>query len=250
MSDRKTERIPPEGMRINKYIAHCGVTSRRKADGLVEEGRVRLDGERVSEHGVKVQRGARVEVDGTPISLDPFAYFLLNKDKDTISTTDDPKGRDTVLDLLGVSQDEKEGLFPVGRLDRNTTGALLLTNDGDLAHRLMHPRYEIEKIYFVRTRENVKPHQIDALRRGIELEDGSAAADRAAYAGDTKSEIALSLHEGRNRQVRRMMEALGHDVVHLERIRYAGLTTEGLRRGQWRRLDEREVGALHKLVSL
>ena len=248
---QQTERIPPEGMRINKYIAHCGVTSRRKADTLVEEGEVRLNGERVSEHGVKVHSGDRVEVSGRRISLDPLSHFLLNKDKDTISTTDDPKGRDTVLDLLrGVSQDEKEGLFPVGRLDRNTTGALLVTNDGDLAHRLMHPRYEIEKVYFVRARSTVKPHQLDALRRGVELDDGPAAADRAAYAGDTKSEIVLVLHEGRNRQVRRMMETLGHDVVHLERTGYAGLTTEGLRRGEWRRLDEHEVSALRTLVSL
>ena len=250
MAGKKSARIPPEGMRINKYIAHCGVTSRRKADDLVEAGRVRINGEVVREHGTRVQQGDTVQVSGKKISLDPFAYFLVNKDKDTISTTDDPKNRDTVLDLLNIPSEEKEGLFPVGRLDRNTTGALLLTNDGDLAHRLMHPRYEIEKIYLVRTRENVKPHQIDALRRGIELEDGSAAADRVAYVGDTKNEIGLSLHEGRNRQVRRMMEALGHEVVHLERIRYAGLTTDGLRRGAWRRLADHEVGALRRRVKL
>jgi 23S rRNA pseudouridine2605 synthase len=250
MSENTAERVPEDGMRINKYIAHCGVTSRRKADDLVEDGRVRVNGEPVTEHGTQVQRGDRVEVNGEAISLDAPAYFLVNKDKNTISTTDDPKGRDTVLDLLNVSQDEKEGLFPVGRLDRNTTGALLVTNDGDLAHRLMHPRYEIEKVYFVRTRQHVKPHQIDTLRRGVELDDGPAAADRVGYAGDTKNEIGLSLHEGRNRQVRRMMEALGHDVVHLERPSYAGLTTEGLRRGHWRRLHEHEVGALHRLVNL
>lgn len=250
MAKRKAERIPPDGMRINKYIAHCGVTSRRKADDLLEEGQVRINGEPVTEHGTQVQRGDRVEVSGKEISLDTPAYFLVNKDKDTISTTDDPKDRDTVLDLLNIPQQEKEGLFPVGRLDRNTTGALLLTNDGDLAHRLMHPRYEIEKVYFVRTRQNVKPHQIDRLRRGVELEDGPASADRVGYVGDTKNEIGLSLHEGRNRQVRRMMEALGHDVVHLERPSYAGLTTEGLRRGHWRRLHGHEVSALYGLVDL
>ena len=250
MPSKKAERIPPDGMRINKYIAHCGVTSRRKADDLVEAGRVRINGQVVDEHGTQVQRGDTVQVSGKTISLDSFAYFLINKDKDTISTTDDPKGRDTVLDLLSIPQQEKEGLFPVGRLDRNTTGVLLLTNDGDLAHRLMHPRYEIEKIYLVRTRENVKPHEIDALRRGVELDDGPAAADRVAYAGDKKNEIGLSLHEGRNRQVRRMMEHLGHDVVHLERIRYAGLTTEDVRRGKWRRLFDHEVDALRNLVNL
>ena len=250
MARKKSERIPSEGMRLNKYIAHCGVTSRRKADDLVEAGRVRINGKVVTEHGTRVHRGDQVEVSGKKITLDPFAYFLVNKDKDTISTTDDPRGRDTVLDLLSIPTREKEGLFPVGRLDRNTTGVLLLTNDGDLAHRLMHPRYEIEKIYLVRTRENVKPHEIDALRRGVELEDGSAAADRVAYAGDTKNEIGLSLHEGRNRQVRRMMESLGHEVVHLERIRYAGLTTEGVRRGKWRRLFDHEVAALRRRVNL
>ncbi|PSQ98827.1 MAG: rRNA pseudouridine synthase [Bacteroidetes bacterium QS_9_68_14] len=249
MPKRKAERIPEDGMRINKYIAHCGVTSRRKADDLVEDGRVQVNGQTVTEHGTQIQRGDRVQVNGEAISLDAPTYFLLNKDKDTISTTDDPKGRDTVLDLLNTSENEKEGLFPVGRLDRNTTGALLLTNDGDLAHRLMHPRYEIEKVYFVRVRQNVKPDQIDRLRRGVELEDGPAAADRVAYAG-SKNEIGLSLHEGRNRQVRRMMEALGHEVVHLQRTSYAGLTTEGLRRGHARRLHEHEVGALHRLVDL
>lgn len=246
---KKKEGLPADGMRINKYIAHCGVTSRRKADELVEAGRVRVNGETVTEHGTRIHRGDTVQVSGRAISLDSFAYFLLNKDKDTISTTDDPRGRDTVLDLLNVSSKEKEGLFPVGRLDRNTTGVLLLTNDGDLAHRLMHPRYEIEKIYLVRTAENVKPHEIDALRRGIELDDGPAQADHVAYAG-AKNEIGLSLHEGRNRQIRRMMEKLGHRVVHLERVRYAGLTTDGLHRGKARRLREHEVAALRRRVKL
>jgi 23S rRNA pseudouridine2605 synthase len=250
MAKKKSERIPPDGMRINKFISHCGVTSRRKADDLVEAGRVRINGEVMTEHGTQVQRGDEVQVGGKKISLESFAYFLINKDKDTISTTDDPRDRDTVLDLLSIPQNEKEGLYPVGRLDRNTTGVLLLTNDGDLAHRLMHPRYEIEKIYLVRTRKSVKPHELDTLRKGIELEDGSAAADRAAYAGDKKNEIGLSLHEGRNRQVRRMMETLGHTVVHLERIRYAGLTTEDVRRGKWRRLFDHEVAALRRLVRL
>ncbi len=238
-------------MRINKYIAHAGVCSRRDADRLVEQGRVAIDGEPVTEHGTRVQEGQTVSVDGEPIALQPFTYILLNKDKDTISTTDDPRGRDTVLDLVDVPKEEKNGLFPVGRLDRNTTGVLLLMNDGDLAHRLMHPRYEVAKVYFLRTRKNVKPHEIDRLRRGIELEDGTARADEVAYLDPrVKNELGIELHEGRNRQIRRMMERLGHDVVHLERVNYAGLTTEGVPRGQWRRLGRREVKALRRQVGL
>lgn len=238
-------------MRINKYIAHAGVCSRRDADRLVEQGRVQIDGVPVTEHGTRVEEGQTVAVDGEPIHLQPFLYVLLNKDKDTISTTDDPRGRDTVLDLVDLPEQKKQGLFPVGRLDRNTTGVLLLTNDGDLAHRLMHPRYETAKLYLVRTRRNVKPHEIDRLRRGIELKDGPARADEAAYVDPrVKNELALELHEGRNRQIRRMMETLGHNVVHLERVSYAGLTTEGLHRGAWRRLRRDEVKALHRRVGL
>lgn len=238
-------------MRINKYISRAGVASRRKADKLVEQGRVRVNGEVMTQVGTQIRKGDRVEVNGRLIRLETFAHFLLNKDKDTISTTDDPRGRDTVLDLITLPEEQKQGLFPVGRLDRNTTGALLVTNDGELAHRLMHPRYEVEKIYLVRTRAPVKPDEIDRLRRGIDLEDGPAKADRVAYARPPeKTEIGIQLHEGRNRQIRRMMEKLGHDVVHLERIRYAGLTTDGLRRGTWRRLRSQEVKALRRRVGL
>lgn len=240
-----------EGTRINKYISRAGVTSRRKADDLVEAGRVKINGEVMTEVGSRVYEGDTVEVNGTTISPEPFVYYLVNKDKDTISTTDDPQGRDTVLELVGLGEKNEKGVFPVGRLDRNTTGALLLTNDGELAHRLMHPSYEIEKLYLVRTRTPVKPHELDRLDRGIELEDGLARADQVAFVNpDDHCEIGIGLHEGRNRQIRRMMETLGHDVVHLERVRYAGLTTEGIRRGKWRRLHEHEVKALRRRVKL
>jgi 23S rRNA pseudouridine2605 synthase len=240
-----------DGMRINKYIAHAGVCSRRDADDLVEQGRVTIDGETVTEHGTRVYEGQVVAVDEETIQLAAFDYLLLHKPKDTISTTDDPKGRTTVMDVVGIPDENPDGLFPVGRLDRNTTGVLLLTNDGDLAHRLMHPRYEISKIYQVRTQHPVKPHQIDALRRGVDLDDGPASADRVAYVHpDVKTDIALELHEGRNRQVRRMMEALGHDIVHLERIYYAGLTTKNLDRGHWRRLSTKEANTLRNRVNL
>lgn len=238
------------GTRINKYIARAGVCSRRDADDLVEQGRVTIDGQS-AEHGMRVHKGQRVEVDGSVISPETFEYRLLNKPKNTISTTDDEKGRRTVLDLVGAGAANSKGLFPVGRLDRNTVGALLITNDGDLAHRLMHPRFEVTKLYFVRTRDDVKPHQIDRLRRGVNLEDGPAQADDVTYIDPSvQNEVIIKLHEGRNRQIRRMMEALGHDILVLERINYAGLTTEGLRRGQWRRLQANEVNMLRARVNL
>jgi 23S rRNA pseudouridine2605 synthase len=240
-----------EGMRINKYISHAGVCSRRDADELVEQGRVKIDGEIVTEHGIRVVEGQTVTVDGEEVYPLEFEYILLNKPKDTISTTDDPKGRQTVLDVIGVPDDNPSGLFPVGRLDRNTTGVLLVTNDGDLAHRLTHPSYEIPKIYYVRTRDRVKPHQLDHLQRGVELSDGDAVADRVAYIdAQNKTDVALELHEGRNRQVRRMMESFGHDIVQLERAKYATLTSGRLQRGEWRRLEPQEVRELYNRVDL
>jgi 23S rRNA pseudouridine2605 synthase len=238
-------------MRINKYIAHTGYCSRRDADRLVEEGRVTVDGKQVTEHGTRVQEGQTVEVDGEEVTLRSLEHILLNKPKDTISTTDDQKDRQTVLDVIGVPEENPSGLFPVGRLDRNTTGVLLVTNDGDLAHRLMHPRYEVAKIYYVRTQKRVKPHEIDRLRRGVELDDGPAAADQVAYLDpNTKTDVALELHEGRNRQIRRMMDTLGHDIVQLERAKYGSLTTGQLQRGEWRRLTYDEVSALRQRVDL
>ena len=246
--DDRTER---EGMRINKYISHAGVCSRRDADQLVEQGRVSIDGETVTQHGTRVREGQTVTVDGEEVYPLKFEYILLNKPKDTISTTDDPKGRQTVLDVIGVPDDNPSGIFPVGRLDRNTTGVLLVTNDGDLAHRLMHPRFEVSKIYYVRTQDRVKPHQLDRLGRGVELDDGEAAADQVAYLDpQSKTDVALELHEGRNRQIRRMMETLGHDIVQLERAKYAHLTADPLQRGEWRRLDPNDVRELYNRVDL
>ena len=239
-------------VRLNKYIAQAGVASRRKADELIAAGRVKVDGAVVTELGTKISEGATVEVNGQTISPQGHHYVLLNKPDDTITTTSDERGRPTVMDLLdGLPNKDALGLFPVGRLDRDTVGVLLLTNDGELANRLMHPRYETEKLYVVRTKAAVKPHEIDRLREGISLEDGLAKADRVAYAAPPNGhEVGLQLHEGRNRQIRRMMEALGHEVEHLERVRYAGLTSEGLRRGRWRRLTPAEVKALRRRLKL
>lgn len=240
-----------EEMRLNRYIARAGVCSRRKADELIAEGRVKVDGVVVTELGGKVRETQKVEVNGRLISPRSHLYFLLNKPEDVITTTDDERGRETVLDLVRVPEEEKQGLFPVGRLDRDTMGVLLLTNDGELAHRLMHPRYEVQKIYRVRTKDPVKPHEIDLLRKGIALEDGVARADEVAYLDpEDHREVGMQIHEGRNRQIRRMMEALGHEVSRLERINYAGLTTEGVRRGRWRRLTSREVEKLYRIVRL
>lgn len=239
------------GVRLNRYIAQAGVCSRRKADELILAGLVKIDGETVTELGTRVQDGQAVEANGKLISPRGHVYVLLNKPEDVITTTDDEKGRSTVLDLVTLPKGEKAGLFPVGRLDRDTSGVLLLTNDGDLAHRLMHPSYEIDKLYRVRTRMPLKPHELDTLRRGVMLEDGEARADEAAYLDpDDHREVGLRLHEGRNRQIRRMLEVLGHEVLRLERVNYAGLTSEGLRRGRWRRLTTAEVQRLRRKVKL
>lgn len=240
-----------DGMRLNRYIARAGVCSRRDADGLIESGQVKVNGEVVTEFATYVSDRDVVEVNGRTISPQKHLYILVNKPSDTITTTDDPRDRRTVMDLVRMPEEEKGSLFPVGRLDRDTTGVLLLTNDGDLAHRLMHPSYQVDKLYRIRTKNPIKPHEIDQLKTGIELDDGHAAADEAAYVAlPDRHEVGLRIHEGRNRQVRRMFEALGHEVEHLERVNYAGLTAAGLRRGKWRRLEPHEVQRLRRKVKL
>lgn len=244
--------LPENGeVRLNRYLARAGVASRRASDELIAEGLVRVNGETVTEMGTKVLPTDRVEVDGQPVTPAGLVYVLLNKPKDAITTASDEKGRRTVLDLVDVQGAEGEALFPVGRLDRDTTGALLLTTDGDLAHRLMHPRYGASKLYVIQTAKAVTPEQIDALREGVDLDDGPATADQVGYVDSKdKTRIAMALHEGRNRQVRRMLEALGHEVVALDRLGYAGLDLTNLRRGRWRRLEPHEVNALRRSVKL
>lgn len=238
-------------VRLNRFIASAGVCSRRKADELIAAGRVRVNGSVTTDFSTRVGSSDRVEVSGRVISQQTLRYLLLNKPKDTITTTSDERGRATVLDLVDLPEEERSGLFPVGRLDRDTVGAILLTNDGELAHRLMHPRYEVPKVYVVRTREPVKPHELDALRKGVKLDDGQAVAERASYVDpQNHHEVGILLHEGRNRQVRRMLEVLGHEVVSLERVSYAGLTTQGIRRGHWRSLAPRELRKLRRMVRL
>ena len=244
-------RPDPEGpVRLNKFLARAGVGSRRESDAVIASGRVRVNGEVTTEMGVQVSADDRVEVDGQPIRPTDLAYILLNKPTDTITTVSDDRGRKTVMELVTVPDRIKSALFPVGRLDRQTTGALLLTTDGDLAHRLMHPSYGAVKLYLVTVNDRLTQPDLDRLRRGVELEDGVARADHVAFVGDDKRDIGLQLHEGRNRQVRRMMEALDRRVVALDRIGYAGLDLEGLRRGRWRRLEPHEVNALRRSVKL
>ncbi len=240
-----------DAIRLNRYIAQAGICSRRKADALIREGRVVVNGTVVTDLGTRVNPKDRVEVGGKRISPAGLLYLLLHKPGDTITTTRDERGRKAVLDLIDLPDEEKNGLYPVGRLDRHTTGVLLLTNDGELAHRLMHPRYRIDKLYQVETAEPVKPHELAQLREGVALDDGPAQADRVAYLDPQNHRLlGMQLHEGRNRQIRRMFEALGHTVTRLERVSYAGLTTQGVRPGKWRRLEEHEVRRLYRMVKL
>lgn len=238
-------------VRLNRFIARAGVCSRREADDLIARGIVAIDGTIVTVLGTKIDRKQTVTVSGKRITPAGHAYILLNKPTDTITTSSDEKGRRTVLDLIAREDLKDLGLFSVGRLDRHTRGVLLITNDGKLAHRLMHPSFETEKIYRVKTSTLVTDTDLDLLRSGVTLDDGLARADKIDRLEDVDGyEVGISIHEGRNRQIRRMFEKLGHEVMRLERVRYAGLTTTGVRAGKWRFLKEKEVLQLYKLVDL
>lgn len=239
-----------EPVRLNRFLARAGIASRREADAIITSGRVTVNGDVVTEMGVQVAPGDRVTVDGRPIGPVGLSYILLNKPTGAVTTTSDERGRRTVMDLIDLPAHELDGLFPVGRLDRNTSGALLLTTDGDLAHRLMHPRYETVKHYLCKTEAPLTDADLDRLLGGVALDDGVAKADQAQFIGPDRTVVGLGIHEGRNRQVRRMVEAVGHRVDALERVGYAGLTLDGLRRGKWRRLQPHEVNALRRRVKL
>ncbi|MGH3117283.1 MAG: pseudouridine synthase [Gaiellales bacterium] len=224
-------------MRLNAYLARAGVASRRKADELIKAGRVRVNGE-PGQLNTFVAAGDRVEVDGCEVSPQRLAYVLLHKPPGVVTTASDPHGRPTVVDLVA----HEVRVVPVGRLDAETTGALLLTNDGDLAHRLAHPKYEVEKVYEAEVEGQPSDEALRRLADGVELEDGRTAPAQARRLGPAMVELAI--HEGRNRQVRRMLEAVGHPVRRLHRSRYAGLTLEGLERGEWRELSADDVRVL------
>jgi len=224
-------------VRLNAYLARAGVASRRGADELIKAGRVTVNGE-PGQLNTSVQSRDRVEVDGERVALQRLAYVLLHKPAGVVTTARDPQGRPTVVGLVPA----EPRIVPVGRLDADTTGALLLTNDGPLAHRLAHPRYGVEKVYEAEVEGEPDDEALDALRNGIELDDGATAPARVRRLGPNTIELAL--HEGRNRQVRRMLEAVGHPVARLHRSAYAGLTLEGLEPGRWRELEPSEVDAL------
>ncbi len=231
-------------VRLNKYIANSGVCSRREADKLIEQGLIMVNGEVVTELGTKIKFGDKVQYEGNYLRGEQHVYLLMNKPKDFITTSKDPQGRKTVMDLIGSKC--KERVYPVGRLDRNTTGLLMLTNDGELASKLTHPKHEIKKLYQVETDIPVKPSDLDLLVSGITLEDGDAKADNAAYAGG-KNIIGVELHSGKNRIVRRMFAELGYEVKKLDRVMFAGLTKKDIPRGKWRFLTDKEVAYLKML---
>ena len=226
-------------MRLNAYLARAGVASRRRSDELIKAGRVTVNG-RPGQLNTFVQRRDRVEVDGTLLELQPLTYVLLHKPAGAVTTASDPQGRRTVVELV----DHAVRVVPVGRLDADTTGALLLTNDGELAHRLAHPRYEVEKVYEAEVEGEPSEEALQGLREGVELDDGPTAPAQARLLAPTLVE--LSLHEGRKHQVKRMLEAVGHPVIRLHRSRYAGLTLEGLEPGRWRELEPLEVDRLRR----
>ena len=237
----KEENIDPnEPIRLNKYLANAGVCSRREADEFIQAGVVTVNGNVVTELGTKVMRSDEVKFHDQPVSLEKKVYVLLNKPKDYVTTSDDPQQRKTVMELVKNACPER--IYPVGRLDRNTTGVLLLTNDGDLASKLTHPKFLKKKIYHVYLDKNVTAHDLQQIRDGIMLEDGEIKADDVQYADPVdKKQVGIEIHSGKNRIVRRIFEKLGYRVTKLDRVQFAGLTKKGVRRGDWRYLTEEEV---------
>ena len=234
---------PNEEVRLNKFMANAGICSRREADELIQQGLVKVNGNVVTELGSKIKRDDVVEYNDKVVTLENKCYILLNKPKDCVTTSDDPDGRLTVMDI--VKNACKERIYPVGRLDRNTTGVLLLTNDGDLASKLTHPKYVKKKIYQVWTDKDIAEDDMQQLADGIELEDGPIHADAISYVNDhDKNQAGIEIHSGRNRIVRRMFESLGYRVTKLDRVYFAGLTKKNLPRGRWRYLTQEEVNFL------
>ena len=234
---------PNEPLRLNKFLANAGICSRREADEFIQAGVVTVNGEVVTELGTKILRTDEVKFHDQPVKIEKKVYVLLNKPKDYVTTSDDPQQRKTVMDLVKNACPER--IYPVGRLDRNTTGVLLLTNDGDLASKLTHPKYLKKKIYHVFLDKNVTAHDLQQIADGIQLEDGEIKADDVQYASPTdKKQVGIEIHSGKNRIVRRIFESLGYRVQKLDRVQFASLTKKNLKRGDWRYLTEDEVDRL------
>ena len=242
------KQVMDDEIRINKFIAHAGYCSRREADELIASGKVKVNGQVVTELGLKIKPSDRVEVENQKLSLEPFVYILLNKGRDTISTTSDEKDRNTVIDVVEDATGHR--VYPVGRLDRNTTGLLILTNDGDLAHRLMHPSFKVKKTYEVTANRPLTQQEVENLRGEVVLEDGPVKASRVKQDPFNPAVVTISVFEGRNHLIRRMIDHIGADVESLKRTRYAGLNVKGLRMGRWRYLKQKEINDLRKLVQL
>lgn len=236
-------------IRLNRYLARAGICSRRKADELIARGEVEVNGKVVTQMGYQVEPGDKVSWTGTPITLEKNIYILLNKPSGVVTTTSDPKGRITVMDF--IKEIKSPGLFPVGRLDKETTGLLLITNDGELAEKLAHPRYEVKKIYRVYLDKPLSEEHREKIARGIKLEDGMAKVEDIQYLWQKKNKkkVQVTLHIGRKRVVRRIFEALGYRVIQLDRIRIGELDKKGLQQGAWRYLASKEVAALKKITE-
>lgn len=247
--EKQNSKNSQEAFRLNKFLSHCGIASRRAADELIEQRRVQIDGKVVTELGTRVDpQKHTVTVDDEVVRLpEKYTYVLLNKPKDIITTVKDERGRQTVMDLLPL----RGRFYPVGRLDRNSTGALVLTNDGELAHRLMHPRFKIEKAYFVRLNKPLEEKDRLKLLRGVKIDRKPATVEEISFIEKSRrAEVGVVLHEGRNRQIRKMFEALDYDVKVLDRVAYAGLTCKGMKRGEWRHITKKEISELKSLVKL
>ena len=242
---KKAEAAEDDGLvRLNKFIANSGICSRREADTYIETGLVTVNGERVTELGTKIDPVRDdIRFNGQRIRGEKKVYLVMNKPKDFVTTLSDPHADRTVMDLISKSLCP-ERVFPVGRLDKATTGVLLLTNDGDLTEKLTHPKHEVRKIYHATLDKNLKKEDFDKILEGIELEDGPIAADALSYVEGDKSQVCLEIHSGRNRIVRRLFEHLGYKVKKLDRVYFAGLTKKNLRRGAWRFLEEKEIALL------
>lgn len=235
----------PQEVRLNKYIADAGVCSRREADVLIADGKIKVNGKVMTEMGFKVNRTDKVEYEGKVLIAEKLQYVLLNKPNDFITTVSDPHGRNTVMNLVKNACDER--IYPVGRLDRNTTGLLLFTNDGELAKRLTHPSYQIKKIYQVTLDKPIDNHDFDAILAGVELEDGMATPDEMAVITEDKTVLGIEIHIGRNRIVRRIFEHFGYRVEKLDRVMFGTLTKKNLPRGKFRHLSPKEINQLKHL---
>lgn len=229
----------PKSIRLNKYIAQSGVSSRREADTLIEQGKIRVNDIVITEMGYQVMPGDKVYYEKKLLSKEKLVYVLLNKPKDFITTTDDPQERKTVMNLVATACEER--IYPVGRLDRNTTGLLLLTNDGELSKKLTHPSHEVSKVYQIELDMPLSNKHFENIQEGIKLEDGPIKIDEIAVLDNTARNLGIEIHSGKNRIVRRIFESLGYEVTRLDRVMFAGLTKKDLPRGKWRFLSEKEI---------